>query len=480
MNRNRIMLFSALLGCLNLQAQDKTKTYTETFNVGSDAILEINTSHADIEFETWNKNEVEITAIIELEGASDEEAEHYFMETPIEIKGNSKEIEISTSNRNSWSFALAGDEFDIVAPSVEPLFLDLEIPEIPELPELMVIPEMPPLPPMPPMPFTDFDYEEFQKDGEKYMKKWKQEFDKNFDEEYQKRFEAWGKEMEKRSQERKERIEERQRLRGEAREEREKAMEERQKARDEQRKALREQREVLREQVREERNVFISRNDGESPSVFYFSSDGEKEKYKVKKTIKVKMPKSVKLKMNVRHGEVKLAALAKDINASLQYASLLGTTVDGSATNIRASYSPVVVQKWNYGRLKTDYSERVSLKEVGELKLNAVSSNVIIDRINKSAYLTNNLGVLQINSISNNFSDMDIIVKNGELSCKIPAAAFLVEVNETGSQLKYPKRLVLEKSTNFNNVLLKGYHINRNGGRSIHIDSKYSEVILED
>lgn len=480
MNRKRIILFSTLLGCLGLQAQEQSKTYKETFNVGNEAVLEINTTHADIEFETWDKNQVEITAIIELDGASEEEAARYFDKVPIEIKGNSKEIEVSTSKSHSFSFAFSGEEFDVVVPNIEPLFMDLEIPEIPEMPELAVMPEMPSLPPMPPMPFTNFDYEEFQKDGEAYMKKWKKEFDKNFDKEYQKRLEEWGKEMEKRSQERKKRLEEREKIREEAHEERQKAMEERQKVREEQREALREQREALREQARVERNVIISRTDSEAPSIFYSSSDGEKRKYKVKKTIKIKMPKSVKLKMNVRHGEVKLAALAKDINASLQYASLLGTTIDGNATDIRASYSPVVVQNWNYGALKTDYSENVNLKEVGELKLNAVSSNVVIDRINNKAFLTSNLGALQINAIANDFSDMDIIVQHGELNCKIPSSAFLVEVNETGSELSYPAKLVFEKSTNLNNVLHKGYHINNKGGKSIHINSKYSEVVLVD
>lgn len=479
MKKNQIILFSVLLGCLGLTAQEKSKTYKETFNVGNDAVLEINTTHVDIEFETWDKNEVEITAVIELDGASEEEAARYFEKSPIEIKGNSQEIEISTSNRNSLSFALAGESFNLVAPDIEPLFLDLEIPEMPEMPELAVIPDMPPLPPMPPMPFANFDYKEFQKDGEKYMKKWKKEFDKSFDEEYKKRFEEWGKEMEERSEIRKELFEERQELREEAREDRQKAMKELQQVREEQRRALQEQRKALRDQVREQRDVLISSGASEAPNIFYFSADGEKKKYKVKKTIKVKMPKSVKLKMNVRHGEVKLAELAKDINASLQYASLFGATIDGSGTNIRASYSPVVIQKWNIGELKTDYSENVNIKVVGELKLNSVSSNVVIDRITKKGNLTNNFGVLQINSISNNFSDMDIIVKNGELNCKMPSGAFLVEVNETGSELKYPARLVLEKTSNLNNVLHKGYHINKNGSKSIHINSKYSEVVLE-
>ena len=65
MNRNRLIAFSLctfLAHGLYLHGQDtQSKTYKETFNINSDAVLDIDTSHADIEFETWSKNQIEIT-----------------------------------------------------------------------------------------------------------------------------------------------------------------------------------------------------------------------------------------------------------------------------------------------------------------------------------------------------------------------------------------------------------------------------------
>jgi len=97
----KITLFkkSIILICLisiGAYGQNQSKTYRESFNVDDDAVLEINTSHADIEFETWDKNEVVIEATIELEDISDEEADRYFERNPVEIMGNSQKIEIST------------------------------------------------------------------------------------------------------------------------------------------------------------------------------------------------------------------------------------------------------------------------------------------------------------------------------------------------------------------------------------------------
>lgn len=464
----RITALLLCLGLLGAYGQQK-KTFKETFNVGTDAVLDINTSHVDIEFETWDKNQVQIEAVIELEGASKEEAAAYFERNGIEIKGNSKEIEVYTRRQNSWRYTTSGD-FDNLhieipeIPDLEPLFLDLEIPEI------YVIPE---IPPMPPLPMTSFDYSRYKKEGEKYLKEWKKEFDENFDEDYKERFEEWSERVESKAKERAERAEELKQERKEWLEEHKAQMAERKKLIQERKKELEERKKEI-----EERSVIISR-DWDTPNVFYWSSDGENKNYKVKKTIRIKMPKSVKLKMNVRHGEVKLAENARNIKASLSYASLLATTIDGEQTIINASYSPVSVQRWNYGQLKTDYSDRVNLKEVRNLRLNSVSSDVTIERVLKSAHVRNNLGALKINSVSKNFTDMDISVQNGELICVLPETPFAIYINGISSKFIGPTGLILDTSKNRNTVLRKGYHINKNTDKSIVINSKYSDVVLE-
>ena len=384
MNRNHQILFSGLLLALvgfTGQAQEKSKTYKETFDVNKDTELNINTSYADIQFETWNKDEVEITAVIELEGVDQEEADAYFDRDLVKIMGNSKEIEVSTEGAGpNYAFDFQGVNIDIPEiPSVSEIMANVEIPEIAAftIPEINIVASMPPMPPMPPI---EFDYDAYKKDGEKYMKEWQKEFEKTFDKEYKERFEEWGAEMEKMAEERDARREEMRVEREKLREEREKMREEMHEQLQEQREELRAQREELREeqaelrkQAREEARAIHG-----SPNVFYFSSDGKHKEYKVKKRIIIKMPKYIKLNMNVRHGEVKLAENTKNINASLSYASLLASTIEGANTDIRVSYSPVVVQNWNYGSLSTDYSDEVNLKEVKELKLNSVSSNVVI------------------------------------------------------------------------------------------------------
>ena len=414
MNTLRQMLFNkaTLLLCLitiGAYGQKQTKTFEETFNISDDAVLNIDTSHADIEFETWTKNQIVVEAFIEIEGATDEEAERYFENEPIEIIGNSKKVTVSTRSENLW-----------VSNSGIGNFHDLHI-EIPELPEMQSFnfnfdfDELMDMPTLHMSPAQKFDYKAFKKDGEKYLKKWQKEFEKGFDEEHQDRLEEWGKRMEARQERMAERHEKLAEKRMEMQEKRAEAQVKRLAQRAESRSKRLDAHNRRREmhlKMRKNKGfsndstiMFINSDSlgSHGPSIFYGSSLRGHKNYKVKKTIKIKMPKAMKIKMNVRHGEVKLAENTKNLRATLSHASLLAATIDGDKTTIKASYTPVSVQKWNYGQLQANYSELVNLKEVLNLRMNATSSHVVIDHLVNSAFIKNNFGPLKINSISKNF-----------------------------------------------------------------------------
>ncbi|NAS11306.1 DUF4097 family beta strand repeat-containing protein [Poritiphilus flavus] len=477
----RISTALLLLLSVGVYGQKQTKTYKESFKVGKDAVIDINTSYADIEFETWDKDEVVVEATVELDGATDEEAADYFEEAAVEIKGNSREIEISTNSGRSWAYRTNFDRVDLdnfvieipELPELEPLFLDLEIPELPELME------------MPPIPFTNFDYNAYKEEGEEYMQKWQKEFSEQFDEDYRDRMEQWAERIKERAevlqQRREEREERRQELLEQRNELRERAREERERVREE-RDRVREERDRIRDEERRLRkNIIISQDyDDDGPNVFYRWSDGAERKYKVKKKIKIRMPKSARLKMNVRHGEVKLAENTRNIDATLSYTRLLASSIGGDKTSIIASHSPVSVRRWDYGKLKTDFSDDVKLDQVRDLVLYSNSSDVRIEELLSSAQIRNNLGVLQINSIADSFKDMDISIQYGELFCELPSGAYRIYVDGTSSKLSSPAYLVLDRTKKLNNTVHRGYHLNKNTPRSINIRSEYSDVVLED
>jgi hypothetical protein len=461
-----ILVSSACMG-------QETRTYQERFNVNPDVVVEVNTSHADVEFETWNKNEVVVEATIELEGASAEEAAAYFGKGGIEILGNSSKVEVRTQAER-WEFHFSEDmdfnfeDFDVVVP---------EIPDVAPLVEEIMeqIPEiasMPPMPPMPPMPKKGFDYEAYKKDGEKYMKEWQKEFEKEFDEEYQKEFEAWGREMEERAREMEARMEENEALREEMREVRERQREEMREVREQQREEMTRQREEMREQMEE------AREEARKSRVFYMRGEGGSRNFTIKKTIKVKMPKGARVKLNVRHGEVKLADNALNTKATLSYARLLATNIDGKSTNIQARYSPVAVKRWNYGRLQADYSEGIQLDVVGELDLDANSSIVRIDRLLRQATINSRMGSLQIGSVAEDFSDVAVLVEYGELSCNLPRSAYGIQITNDNSEVNYPDYISWSTAPN-TSAIRKGYNQQKDSGRSIVINAAYSDISLQ-
>lgn len=254
---NRYSSLLVLMFCLGFltYGQKQSKTYKETFNVAKDAILNINTSHTNIEFETWDKDVIEVNGLIEIEDASKEDAEKYFENWNFKAVGNSKEVSVSCDSNRSFTFVRNGrniinsDDFNFV----------VELPELAEMTELapfvVKMPEMAPLPPMPPMPLRgfnsfSFDYEAYKKDGDKYLEKWKKAFNKSFDKDFKKQMEEWTKEMEKYKEEVVKLREERSLQRVEARKEMNKARDEQRKQRDEVRKIARKESMKAREEAR--------------------------------------------------------------------------------------------------------------------------------------------------------------------------------------------------------------------------------------
>lgn len=485
-SRSRILILALCLGTAGAFSQKQTKTYKEEFKVEPDAVIDINTSYADIQFETWDKNEVVVEGTIELEGATPDEAREYFEGSGIKILGNSKTIEVKTSGNRGWAGAVTlrslGDNMEfpqiVTVPDVEPLLRSLSIPEMPPMPDM---------PPMPPMPDINFDYDAFQKDGEKYMKKWQKEFNKNFDKEFQDKMEAWGREFAAKFEARQDLMEERR----EAMEDRREAMEEQRAEMQEQRQQIREQAQQAREQAQRAREQAMKEareikeklryeyRNSDAPNVFFHAEDGESKSYKVKKTIKIKMPKSAILKMNVRHGEVKLAANTKNINATLSYARLHAVSIDGDKTQINASYSPVIVGQWKYGNLNTSFSDEVELDAVTDLKLKATSSEVKINKVIRNLISRNELGAIYISAVDPNFKTIDVEVRNGELECTMPKAPFEVSVINTQSDFNYPPSWTLKSTKQGPQIVYTGASAKGSGDSVLKLKTTYSSVVLQ-
>ena len=244
---------------------------------------------------------------------------------------------------------------------------------------------------------------------------------------------------------------------------REHAMEARQQAR----QSLRESRQQLREQREKSR-------------VFFMQGKGRNRNFKIQKQIRIRMPKGARLKLDIRHGEVKLAENVIDLNATLSYANLLASNIAGEQTRVRARYSPLRVKQWDAGRLDTDFSEDVQLERVIRLNLRATSSDITIDHLLKNASIRNELGGLYIGSIGRDFEDLSVTVLNGELDCALPESDVEILLTNQGSDIDVPHSVVWEGEADTPANQKRGFRGNRDPGRAIVINSSYSKVRLRE
>src|SRR5690606_2313490 len=100
------LLMAALIAVpLSGQAQKATKV-SQTIKTDKDVTIDLNTSFCNIEFDTWNKDVVEIEAYIEGEKLSKEELEEALKHWKVDVDATVSHITISTGGGHdfNWDF----------------------------------------------------------------------------------------------------------------------------------------------------------------------------------------------------------------------------------------------------------------------------------------------------------------------------------------------------------------------------------------
>ncbi|MBT8270271.1 MAG: hypothetical protein KJN59_13705 [Bacteroidia bacterium] len=287
--------------------------------------------------------------------------------------------------------------------------------------------------------------EEFGQSFGKDMEKWGEEFAKDmekwgkeFEEKYGDDMEKWGEEWEKRSAEREKRYEERQQERERRLEDRERELEERMADREARRAEMRER-------------AFNGKN-------------------KVKRTLKIKMPKDAKLKMDVRHGELKFSSVIYDLKADLSHSKLAANSIDGRNTSINASYTLVDINDWRAGSLNLNFVDNANLNAAKTISLTSNSSNVNINSITDNAIIDGSFGDLIINSVSSTFNNLNIYLENSDASIQLPKTDY--DLTFKGNRSKLNKKPT-------DKHVINNYPQGQNSSdKTILINARFSNVIM--
>jgi len=300
MKRTKFKLLIVILFLsLGSFAQQFTKPLQE-FKVGSNTNISIEASYAEIEIIEWNKNKVEVAGIMSVQGMPEEEAQAVFDSWDISAQADAENITIrsSSSKYGNEYFFIHNDKYQgnviVDLPDVGAMVVDIMdsmnfvLPEFENFPDIDIA-------------MSDnfqihgdslaFDYEEFQKNAE-YLKQWQEEHKE---------------EMKKLKVELKERqvemVKEQKEIQKEIREIQREAMEE---AREVQKVAETEARNAQREAQRQyhKERVKMIEEGAKAREYEVQRIMRERQKVKIKKTLRIKVPKNAKLKMDVDYCKI--------------------------------------------------------------------------------------------------------------------------------------------------------------------------------
>lgn len=460
-----ILLFTTIS-----QAQ---KEYKETFNVDDDVTVSVNTTHTNIVFETWNRDKVEVEAYIDGEKLSEAEKQDLFDNWDFTVLGNSNKVVISSKGGNgpNWiSMAPSNgmpsiEGLDFLGPMMEemivPMISNMKIPNLPD--DLMRD-----------IGNIDFDYEEFMKDKDGYMKKFEAQMDKKFGKDFEVKMEKWGEEFaEQYNEEKGDSIaavwERKMENWGESFGKRMEAWGAR---------FEKEMEAKYGDDGNYSKQVITSPNGNKTIIIQGSKSTKGHKSLKGTKTIKIKMPKGAKTEIDVRHGKIQMAD-AVNVKATLNHSPFTANSIDGGETLINASYAPVVVNNWNNGTLYLKFVENCNIADVKAINLQANSSDVLIGNVEEEAILAGSFGNLKVTNVSNGFKNIDVLLENTDAVLHMPDVAFSFYFNGKKSTLQYPKSLQLNRTKNYNRVLARGFYKSNQATKNVTVNANYSNVKIQ-
>lgn len=299
MNNTRFKLGTlACLFAMSLYAQ-QFETPLQEYKANSDVAVTIEASYSEIEIIEWNKNKVEVQGIMTVQGLAEEEAQKLFNDWDISAQATPEKISIRSvsSNFGNEYFFIHSDKYlgNVVVdiPHISSTIVEIMdsvnfvLPEFENFPDIDInIPQS--------FHFDhdsiDFDFQEFQNSSE-YLKQWQEENKEQ---------------LERLKEELKENRAEMVMNQKEMQKEIERAKREVEKAMKEVRKEMIEAEVKVKEEMAQynaERKIMIEK--GAKEREYQIKKIMEKrQKVKVKKTIRIKVPKNARLQMDVDYCKI--------------------------------------------------------------------------------------------------------------------------------------------------------------------------------
>lgn len=459
-----ITIVLSILYSTGLVAQNTLDKLKEKFTVQNDVTVTLNTSYTNVIFETWNRNTVEVEAYLQGENLTEGDSQRFIDNWRINASGNSNEITVSSTAINSREERASSSSLSMRKELQE---LKMLAPMITELlgPMMENIANNP-------MPSAlketkanfQFDYGKYKEDEEKYLKQWENQIHEKFGdnskylmEDLSNKFKENAKKIETQIQAGGTQFGGNTKPWGED---------------------FGKQMEAWASQFS---RGFDTQQNNASVTVYRYTTSlvSTNKTGNAQRIVVIRMPKRAKLKLNIRHGDVKLADISHNVLASLSHSKLSANIIEGEQTFIKAAYSPVFVSQWNSGRLVINYVKNCRIQNAKNIQVNADSSNIFIQELDENGAISGSFGVITIANLGESFSTLNLSMENSDFKLKLPKAAFNFSYSGAQSRISLPKTLETNMSRNFGNLFINGFQKTRSTDKAITINAKYSDIILQ-
>ena len=476
-------------------AQKYDKKFSENFKTNKDVVVNINASNADVNVTTWNKNEVSVEAIIEVDGLDKKEAQKYLNNWQFEALGNKSKVKI---NARSNSFNSLNTDDIIFFNSSKDNSANvyhyntnganvIVIPELPEIPDI-VIPEINFEDIVFDLDHMEFDFDKYAKDGKNYFFQWKdgvnditikskkewEAFKKS------KKYKKFKKAQEKSKDELKENMK---------RFEREKKVE-----------LIKLKREVLKKKADAKRQQLIKKREAQRYNLeikrealkkaqeslkntkldfVFWNKSGtvtvNGKKVKITKKITIKVPKNATFDLNTRHCKVKLPKTKA--SGKVSYGTFNADVLNGGELNI--SYSPVIINSLNTTDLFLNNVTDAHIASVANTKISSTSSEVVLVNVYKDVEVNSKFGGLKINKIHPNYHTFKVDLNSSEALINIANINKKLAHVIVDKSRNHPHKTAIKFSINDSKKEVNGNFSISTEDDMLKIIGKYSQLVLQ-
>lgn len=431
-------------------AQKFEKKFTENFNVNKDVEVAINSSNTEINVTTWNKNEVQVKAYIEIEGLSKEEAEKYFKNWNFEALGNKSKVKITSQGNNSLGLR---NDF-VIFNNMDFNFPDIQLPNL----DSIIIPDM---------NFNfdfDFDHENILEDLDNldinmeengnYSFQWNDD-DTHIIIKTKKEWETFKKS--KQFKELKKKMAVKQvKMKKSFAETKEKMKKGLAKAKLEYQKV--DKAEIKRALAEAKKHIMEMKLNFNSESD-NITIDGKK--IKIKKRLEIKVPKNATFDLNTRHCKVKLPNTVA--SGRVSYGDFMVANLSGG--NLTIDYSKVSINDLKGCTLSLNNVTDAKIASVTNATMNNNSSGIHILKLNKNVKISDEFGDLTIEDFNSKFGEfiLNLSHSNATLNLVNSNSGFKYNVNNT--KVDNNRAEFLNKNNTNNNLII--------------INSDYSNLLIK-